>query len=67
MLLVCLLKACNGRFGLGTVCGFIVGSKSSNFTTKYSFLTSKPGYGGGKEKSEAYWKALGKSVANLVV
>ena len=55
-----MIQACNGRFGLGTICGFLIGSKSSNFTTKYQLLTERPGYGSGKDMSDAYWKALGK-------
>ena len=55
-----MIQACKGRFGLGTVCGSLIGSKSSNFTTKYQFLTERPGYGSGKDMSDAYWKALGK-------
>lgn len=47
-----------GRFGLGTVCAFVSGAKK--LSTKYAFLTERKGYGGGKSKSEAYWKALGK-------
>ncbi|XP_067936755.1 bifunctional 3'-5' exonuclease/ATP-dependent helicase WRN-like [Watersipora subatra] len=50
------------RFGMVTVCGFIIGSKNKTFTSKYSFLTERPGYGQGSSKSEGYWKALGRQL-----
>lgn len=45
---------------MATVCQFIIGSKNVRFSTKYPFLTQRPGYGSGSDKSEAYWRALGR-------
>lgn len=60
-----LLKAVqvlNGTFGMGMYILFLRGSNSSKLKPNQQKL---PNYGSGKDKSETWWKGLGKHLSDM--
>jgi hypothetical protein len=51
------------RYGLTSITGYLIGSQAQKLTSKLpSYALSHNLYGSGKQRSENWWKCLGKMI-----